>query len=74
VWCANRNIEEISSDDCRFCPTCVSRRSSGDVAGGTRVGADRVENFFDQHYEPAFGSPGLPINARTGVTIAIGGR
>ena len=32
-----------------------------------------VENFLDQHYEPAFGFPGLPVNARTGVTIAVGG-
>jgi iron complex outermembrane receptor protein/vitamin B12 transporter len=33
-----------------------------------------VENIFDQHYEPAFGFPALPINVRTGVTIAAGGR
>ena len=33
-----------------------------------------VENFLDQHYEPAFGFPALPINVRTGVTVAIGGR
>jgi iron complex outermembrane receptor protein/vitamin B12 transporter len=33
-----------------------------------------VENLLNQHYEPAFGFPGLPINLRTGVTIAVGGR
>jgi vitamin B12 transporter len=33
-----------------------------------------VENLLNQHYEPAFGFPGLPINFRTGVTIAVGGR
>jgi iron complex outermembrane receptor protein/vitamin B12 transporter len=32
-----------------------------------------LENFLDQHYEPAFGFPALPINVRTGVTIAVGG-
>jgi vitamin B12 transporter len=33
-----------------------------------------VENLLDQHYEPAFGFPSLPINLRTGVTITVGGR
>lgn len=33
-----------------------------------------VENFLNQHYEPAFGFPALPINVRTGVTISVGGR
>jgi iron complex outermembrane receptor protein/vitamin B12 transporter len=33
-----------------------------------------IENLLDQHYEPAFGFPGLPINLRTGLTIAVGGR
>jgi iron complex outermembrane receptor protein/vitamin B12 transporter len=33
-----------------------------------------VENLLNQHYEPAFGFPGLPINLRTGATIAFGGR
>jgi vitamin B12 transporter len=33
-----------------------------------------VENLLNQHYEPAFGFPGLPITLRTGVTIAVGGR
>jgi len=33
-----------------------------------------VENMLNQHYQPAFGFPGLPINLRTGVTIAVGGR
>ena len=33
-----------------------------------------IENLLDQHYEPAFGFPALPINLRTGVTIRVGGR
>jgi vitamin B12 transporter len=33
-----------------------------------------LENFLDQHYEPTFGFPGLPINVRTGVTVMLGGR
>jgi iron complex outermembrane receptor protein/vitamin B12 transporter len=33
-----------------------------------------VENLLNQHYEPAFGFPGLPINVRTGLTITLGGR
>ena len=33
-----------------------------------------VENLLNQSYDPAFGFPGLPINLRTGVTIAVGGR
>jgi vitamin B12 transporter len=33
-----------------------------------------VENLFDQHYEPAFGFPALPVNVRTGLTITVGGR
>src|SRR5205823_5973124 len=33
-----------------------------------------VENVLNQHYEPAFGFPALPINARTGVTLTVGGR
>jgi vitamin B12 transporter len=33
-----------------------------------------IENLLDQHYEPTFGSPGLPLNVRAGVTIALGGR
>jgi iron complex outermembrane receptor protein/vitamin B12 transporter len=33
-----------------------------------------VENVLDQHYEPAFGFPALPINVRTGVTLTFGGR
>jgi iron complex outermembrane receptor protein/vitamin B12 transporter len=33
-----------------------------------------LENFLDRHYEPAFGFPALPINVRTGVTVAVGGR
>ena len=33
-----------------------------------------VENLLNQHYAPTFGFPALPINLRTGVTIAVGGR
>ena len=33
-----------------------------------------VENVLNQHYEPAFGFPALPINVRTGVTLTVGGR
>jgi len=33
-----------------------------------------LENVLNQHYEPAFGFPALPINVRTGVTISVGGR
>ena len=33
-----------------------------------------VENVLNQHYEPSFGFPGLPINVRTGVTVTVGGR
>jgi vitamin B12 transporter len=33
-----------------------------------------IENLTDQHYEPAFGFPALPINFRTGVTVMLGGR
>jgi vitamin B12 transporter len=33
-----------------------------------------IENLLDQHYEPAFGYPGLPLNLRAGVTLALGGR
>jgi vitamin B12 transporter len=33
-----------------------------------------IENLLDQHYEPAFGFPALPINVRAGVTLTVGGR
>jgi len=33
-----------------------------------------IENLLDQHYEPTFGYPGLPLNVRAGVTISLGGR
>jgi vitamin B12 transporter len=33
-----------------------------------------IENILNQHYEPAFGFPGLPINIRTGITVVVGGR
>jgi vitamin B12 transporter len=50
-----------------------------DVSGAYRVHRRikwyaTVENLLNQHYESAFGFPGLPINLRTGVTIALGGR
>ena len=50
-----------------------------DVSGSYRVHPrikwhTTIENLLNQHYEPAFGFPGLPINVRTGVTITVGGR
>ena len=33
-----------------------------------------IENLLDQHYEPSFGFPALPINVRTGLTVTFGGR
>ncbi|MGH9370979.1 MAG: TonB-dependent receptor plug domain-containing protein, partial [Vicinamibacterales bacterium] len=50
-----------------------------DVSGSYRVHSRvtayaTIENLLDQHYEPAFGFPALPINIRTGLTIRIGGR
>ena len=33
-----------------------------------------IENVLNQHYEPNFGFPGLPLNVRAGVTITLGGR
>jgi vitamin B12 transporter len=33
-----------------------------------------IENLLDQHYEPSFGFPALPINVRTGLTVTLGGR
>jgi vitamin B12 transporter len=33
-----------------------------------------VENLLDQHYEPVFGFPALPVNLRAGVTVGFGGR
>jgi iron complex outermembrane receptor protein/vitamin B12 transporter len=33
-----------------------------------------IENLLDQHYEPAFGYPGLPLNIRAGLTLSFGGR
>jgi iron complex outermembrane receptor protein/vitamin B12 transporter len=33
-----------------------------------------IENLLNQHYEPAFGFPGLPFNIRAGVTVILGGR
>jgi iron complex outermembrane receptor protein/vitamin B12 transporter len=50
-----------------------------DVSGSYRIHPRikwyaTVENVLDQHYEPTFGFPGLPINMRTGVAITVGGR
>jgi vitamin B12 transporter len=50
-----------------------------DVSGSYRIRPRlkwyaTIENLLDQHYEPAFGFPALPINLRTGVTISIGGK
>jgi iron complex outermembrane receptor protein/vitamin B12 transporter len=33
-----------------------------------------IENLLNQHYEPVFGFPALPVNLRTGATVRIGGR
>jgi len=50
-----------------------------DVSGSYRIHPRlkwyaTIENLLDQHYEPTFGFPALPINLRTGVTISIGGK
>jgi vitamin B12 transporter len=50
-----------------------------DVSGSYRVHPRvkwyaTIENLLDQHYEPVFGFPGLPINLRTGLTVVVGGR
>jgi vitamin B12 transporter len=50
-----------------------------DVSGSYRIHPRvkwyaTIENVLDQHYEPTFGFPGLPVNIRTGVTITVGGR
>jgi vitamin B12 transporter len=31
------------------------------------------ENVLDEHYEPAFGFPALPLTVRTGLTVTVGG-
>ena len=47
---------------------------SGSYAFHRRLkGYVTVENFLDQHYEPAFGFPALPINFLAGVTVSLGG-
>jgi iron complex outermembrane receptor protein/vitamin B12 transporter len=33
-----------------------------------------IENLLDDYYEPSFGSPALPVNIRTGLTVRVGGR
>jgi vitamin B12 transporter len=33
-----------------------------------------IENLLNEHYEPAFGFPGLRFNVRTGITMTVGGR
>ena len=50
-----------------------------DLSGSYQIGPRlkwfaTIENLLDQHYEPAFGFPALPISVRTGVTVTIGGR
>jgi len=50
-----------------------------DISGGYRLHSKvkwfaTVENVLNQHYEPAFGFPALPINVRSGVTLTVGGR
>src|SRR5262245_41561877 len=50
-----------------------------DVSGSYRFhprlkGYVTIENLLDQHYEPAFGFPALPLNVRTGVSVSVGGR
>ena len=50
-----------------------------DISGGYRIHPKvkwfaTVENVLNQHYEPAFGFPALPINVRSGVTLTLGGR
>jgi vitamin B12 transporter len=32
-----------------------------------------IENLFDRKYEPAFGYPALPLTARVGVRVTLGG-
>jgi len=50
-----------------------------DLSGGYRLHQRvklyaTIENLLDQHYEPAFGFPALPLNVRAGVTLTVGGR
>jgi vitamin B12 transporter len=50
-----------------------------DISGSYRFhprlkGYLTIENLLDQHYEPSFGFPALPLNVRTGVTLSVGGR
>ena len=33
-----------------------------------------VENLFDKDYQASYGFPALPITARVGVTLNVGGR
>jgi iron complex outermembrane receptor protein/vitamin B12 transporter len=33
-----------------------------------------IENLLNEHYEPAFGFPALPITVRTGLALTFGGR
>jgi vitamin B12 transporter len=44
------------------------------VFNRTLKGYATVENILDQHYEPAFGFPALPVTIRAGVTLTVGGR
>ncbi len=50
-----------------------------DLSGGYRIHPKvkwfaTIENVLNQHYEPAFGFPALPINVRSGITLTVGGR
>jgi iron complex outermembrane receptor protein/vitamin B12 transporter len=49
-----------------------------DLAGAYQVhprwrGYVSIENLFDQDYLPAFGFPGLPLTARVGFRVSLGG-
>ena len=50
-----------------------------DLAAGYRVHRSfrvftSIENLFDQDYQASYGFPALPITARFGVTVNVGGR
>jgi iron complex outermembrane receptor protein/vitamin B12 transporter len=49
-----------------------------DLSGSYRVhprlrGYLTIENLFDQDYQPAFGFPALPLTARVGFRLTLGG-
>jgi iron complex outermembrane receptor protein/vitamin B12 transporter len=50
-----------------------------DLAGGYLVHRSfkvfaSIENLFDEDYQASYGFPALPITARVGVTLRVGGR